>query len=85
MPSLVLDNIAPPQTDAVCNLGVFIHSQFLFKKQIAILAKMTFAQFHIVCQLCPFLDQEALFTVTYVVVTSRLDYCKVFYIGLLLK
>ena len=36
-------------------------------------------------QLCPFLDQESLQTVTHALVISRIDYCNALYMGLPLK
>ncbi|XP_070796004.1 proto-oncogene Mas-like [Pituophis catenifer annectens] len=44
-----------------------------------------FAQVHLVCQLRPFLDRDALCTVTHALVTSHLDYCNSLYMGLPLR
>lgn len=48
--------VALPKTDSVHNLGVILDLQFLVKEQVAVVAQRAFAQLHIVCQLCPFLD-----------------------------
>uniref|UniRef100_A0A8C7DX51 MYCBP associated protein n=1 Tax=Naja naja TaxID=35670 RepID=A0A8C7DX51_NAJNA len=45
-------------------------------------ARGAFAQVRLVRQLCPFLDRDALRTVTHALVTLRLDYCNALYLGL---
>lgn len=50
-----------------------------------VMARRTFAQFQVVSQLHPFLDQEMLLTVTYDLMPSYLDYCKALNLGLCLK
>lgn len=54
----------------------------MFDEQVAAITRRSFAQFYLMWQLYLFLDQEALFTVTLVLVKN---YCNVFCIGLLLK
>lgn len=78
LPPLVLDNMALPQTDFVHNLEIAFDSQFLFKEQVAAIARRAFSQPH-VQQLCLFLDREALVSFTYAWVTSQMDYCNVLY------
>lgn len=39
------------------------------------MAKKAIAQLHLVCQLHPFLGQEALQTVTHIIVSSWFNYC----------
>lgn len=50
------DRVALPKTDSVHNLEGILDLQFLVKEQVAVVAQRAFAQLHIVCQLCPFLD-----------------------------
>lgn len=72
LPSLVLDEVVLSQTDPVCNMGFFqIHNSY-------------FAQLRVVYHLCPFLECEALLTVTHTL-TFRIDYCNMLYGGLPLK
>lgn len=52
---------------------------------MAAVARRTFAHLWVVCQLCPYLDREALFRVTHTLVTSRLDFYNMVYMGLPLK
>lgn len=63
--SLVLDGMLLPQAELGHNLGVLLDSQFLTEKQVTAMARRVFAQ------LCcaPFLDFEALLTVTLALVT----------------
>ena len=49
------------------------------------MARGAIAQLRVVCQLQPFLEQEALRTVTYALVISHIDYCNAIYMGLPLK
>lgn len=83
--SLELDGIALPQTDPVHNLGVLLDSRLLLEEQVAAMARRAFAQLRVVHQLRPFLDRDALRTVTHALVISRIDYCNAFYMGLPLK
>ena len=53
--------------------------------QVSAVARNVFAQLKLLCQLCPFLEMSNLATVTHALVTSRLDYCNVLYVGLPLK
>lgn len=77
-PSLVLNGIALPQTGQVCDLGDFLDSQLPLGEQVPVVAKRAFAQLHAVCQLCPFLDREALLSVlTPALITSCIDSCNV--------
>lgn len=41
---------ALPQTDPVCNLGLFLDSQYLLDDQVALVARRVFAQL-LVCQM----------------------------------
>ena len=48
-------------------------------------AKSTFYQLRLIYQLCPYLDRDSLATAIHALITSRLDYYSVLYVGLLLK
>lgn len=62
IPSLSLDGIAFSLSRLACNLKVFVDSQLLLEEQVSAVARKTFVQFHLVYQLCHFLDQGALMT-----------------------
>lgn len=68
-----------------CNVGVLLHSRLLLKEQVVVRAKEALAQIHLVHQLCPFLDQEALIMIIHALITSDLDYCNVLYVELLMN
>lgn len=48
----------PPIQKWYVHSGVFLESQLLLKDQVAAVVKKAFAQFHLVCPLDLFLDQE---------------------------
>lgn len=75
---------ALPQRDPVHNLGVLLVSQILLNEQVAVVARRAFAQPRLVHQLCLFLNWQVLFSVIYALVTSKLNYCNVLCLGLLL-
>lgn len=55
------------------------------EEQVAAATKKAFAHLHLIHQLYPYLNWEALCTVTHVLITSHLNYCNAFYMGLFLK
>lgn len=57
----------------------------LLEKQVAAIARRGLAHLKIMYQLCPFLDWEALLTVTHIFVISCLDHCNVLRMRLPLK
>lgn len=67
---LILDGVALPQTNTMFNLGVLLDSQLPLKKQMAVVAKRTFAQLWVVNQLFPFPDWNTLLSITYAFVIS---------------
>lgn len=77
MQSSVLDGVAVPQTDLMCNLGVLLDSQLLLKSRCA------YKGFSMLSCCAPvvFLHRRAQLIVTSALVTSQLDYYHVFYIG----
>lgn len=52
--------------------GFLLGSRLLIKEQVAVLVEMAFARVCVVWQLCPFLDQGALLTVTHVSKSLRI-------------
>ncbi|KAF7252606.1 putative RNA-directed DNA polymerase from transposon BS [Varanus komodoensis] len=52
---------------------------------VTAVARSTFLQLRLIHQLRPFLENDCLATVTHTLVTSRLDFCNVLYMGLPLK
>lgn len=73
---LMLDGVACPLKDQVRSLGV------LLDEQIAAVSRSTFHQPRPVYYLHTFLDKKDLTTVSPALVTSRLNYCNVLYVGL---
>ncbi|XP_058042561.1 retinoic acid-induced protein 2 isoform X2 [Ahaetulla prasina] len=71
--------------ERVRNLGVLLDGRLSFDDHLVAVSKRAFHQVRLVRQLRPFLDREALCTVTHALVTSRLDYCNALYMGLPLK
>lgn len=49
------------------------------------MVKMASVQLHVMCCLYPFLDRKTLCTITNALVTSQMDYCNKFSMGLPLK
>ena len=82
---LVLDGVTLPLKTQVCSLGVLLDSALSLDAQVSGVARSPFAELKLVRQLRPFLEKSDLATVTHALVTSRLDYCNVFYVGLPLK
>lgn len=75
-----------PKTKRVHNLGVFQDSQCLLKEQSGSEDQRRLCPDPL-SQLCPFIpwDREVLLMVTYALVTSRLEYYNVLYLGLLIN
>lgn len=78
--SLVLDGVIFLQITLVCQ-----NSQLLLKEQIVTVARKGFPQMHHMHQMCPFLDGEVFLTMTQGLVSSHVDYCNEFCVGLTLK
>uniref|UniRef100_A0A2D4FU67 Uncharacterized protein n=1 Tax=Micrurus corallinus TaxID=54390 RepID=A0A2D4FU67_MICCO len=64
------------------NLGVLLNSQLKLEHHLSAVTRGIFAQVRLVHQLRPYLDREALLTVTHALVTSRRDYCNALYLVL---
>lgn len=62
-------------------LGAFLHTRLLLEEQMAALAWgwVGYAHFRVVHDLCLFLDQKALLTITHAFMSSHLDYCHTLY------
>ena len=69
----------------MCSLGMLLDLELSLEAQVNSVAKSTFYQFMLIYQLCPYLDRDSLATVIHALITSRLDYCNVLYVGLPLK
>uniref|UniRef100_R4GD80 Reverse transcriptase domain-containing protein n=1 Tax=Anolis carolinensis TaxID=28377 RepID=R4GD80_ANOCA len=81
----VLDGVALPLKTQVPSLGVLLDSSLSLEPQVSVVARGAFVQLRRMCQLCPFLGRSDLAMVVHALVTSRLDYCNAFYVGLPLK
>ncbi|KAF7250284.1 Band 4.1-like protein 4A [Varanus komodoensis] len=71
--------------DRVCSLGVLLDPELLLDTQVTAVARSAFHQLQLIHQLCPYLEDNCLATVTHALVTSRLDFCNMLYVGLPLK
>uniref|UniRef100_A0A8C6XI90 Reverse transcriptase domain-containing protein n=1 Tax=Naja naja TaxID=35670 RepID=A0A8C6XI90_NAJNA len=80
--SLAIGGAVLPPVDGARNLGVLLDVRLQLEEQVGTIARGAFAQLRLVHQLRPFLDRDALRTVTHALVTSRLDYCNALYLGL---
>ncbi|XP_058023921.1 uncharacterized protein LOC131190598, partial [Ahaetulla prasina] len=74
-----------PLGEVISGLGVLLDGRLSFDDHLAAVSRRAFYQVRLVRQLRPFLDRDALCTVTHALVTSRLDYCNALYMGLPLK
>ncbi|KAF7242353.1 putative RNA-directed DNA polymerase from transposon BS [Varanus komodoensis] len=82
---LVLNGVALPLRDRVLSLGVLLDPELSLEAQVTAVARSTFLQLRLIHQLRAFLENDCLATVTHALVTSRLDFCNVLYVGLPLK
>uniref|UniRef100_A0A8C6YEM4 Reverse transcriptase domain-containing protein n=1 Tax=Naja naja TaxID=35670 RepID=A0A8C6YEM4_NAJNA len=82
VPSLVMGEEVLPPVDRARNLGVLLDSWLKLEEQVGAVARGAFAQVRLVRQLRPYLDWDALCTITQVLMVSRLDYCNALYLGL---
>ncbi|KAF7252275.1 Succinate dehydrogenase assembly factor 3, mitochondrial [Varanus komodoensis] len=83
--NLVLNGVALPLRDKVRSLGVLLDPELSLKAQVTAVARSAFFQLRLIHQLRPYLENDCLATVTHALVTSRLDFCNAFYVGLPLK
>ncbi|KAF7246206.1 NIPA-like protein 2 [Varanus komodoensis] len=83
--NLVLNGVALPLRDKVRSLGVLLDPELSLEAQVTVVARSAFFQLRLIHQLCPYLEYDCLVTVTHALVTSRLDFCNVLYVGLPLK
>ncbi|KAF7235274.1 hypothetical protein EYD10_17889 [Varanus komodoensis] len=82
---LVLNGVAFPLKDMVRSLGVLLDLEMTLEAQVLAVVRSAFHQLRLIHQLCPYLEDDCLATVMHVLVTSRLDFCNVLYMGLPLK
>ena len=66
-------------------MGVLLEPSLSLEAQVASVARSAFYQLRSVAQLRPYLDRDSLASVVHALVTSKLDYCNVLYMGLPLK
>lgn len=67
------------------SLGVLRDLALLLDKQVSAVARSTFYHLYQVCHLCPFLIKKDLCINIPALVTSRIDYCNMFCVGLPLE
>ncbi|KAF7234897.1 E3 ubiquitin-protein ligase TRIM21 [Varanus komodoensis] len=82
---LVLNGVALPLRDKVHSLGVLLDPELSLEAQVTAVARSAFLQLRLIHQLRPYLEYDYLATATHALVTSRLDFCNVLYVGLPLK
>ncbi|KAF7243828.1 Alanine--glyoxylate aminotransferase 2, mitochondrial [Varanus komodoensis] len=82
---LVLNGVALPLKDEVRSLGLLLGPELTLEAQVLAVARSAFHQLRLIHQLRPYLEDDCLATVTHALVTSRLDFCNVLYVGLPLK
>ncbi|KAF7240555.1 Thromboxane-A synthase [Varanus komodoensis] len=82
---LVLNGVVLPLRDRVRSLGVLLDPELSLEAQVTAVARSAFLQLWLIHQLRPFLEHDCLATVTHTLVTSRLVFCNVLYVGLPLK
>ncbi|XP_053104853.1 leucine-rich repeat-containing protein 39 isoform X1 [Hemicordylus capensis] len=78
----VLDGVTLPQKEHVRSLEVLLDPSLSLVSQVETVARSAFYQLRMICQLHLFLELDDLKTVVHLLVTSRLDYCNVLYVGL---
>ncbi|XP_058023847.1 uncharacterized protein LOC131190529, partial [Ahaetulla prasina] len=71
--------------DDTQNLGVLLDGRLSFEDHLTTVSRKAFYHVRLIRQLRPFLDRDALCTVTHALVTSRLDYCNALYMDLPLE
>ncbi|XP_053150941.1 nuclear receptor subfamily 2 group F member 6 isoform X4 [Hemicordylus capensis] len=79
--NLVLEGVTLSLKDKVRSLDPTLS----LEAQVAVVCRSAFYQLQLVRQLRPYLEKLDLTSVTHALVTSRLDYCNVLYVGLPLK
>ncbi|KAF7247602.1 Cytosolic 5'-nucleotidase 3A [Varanus komodoensis] len=82
---LVLNGATLPLRDKVRSLGVLLDPELSLEAQVTAVARNAFLQLRLINQLRPYLEYDSLAMVTHALVTSRLDFCNVLYVGLPLK
>uniref|UniRef100_A0A8C7E7H9 Reverse transcriptase domain-containing protein n=1 Tax=Naja naja TaxID=35670 RepID=A0A8C7E7H9_NAJNA len=85
VPPLSMGGEVLPPVDRVHNLGVLLDSQLSLEEQVGAVTRGAFAEVCLVRQLCPYLNRDALRTVTHALVTSQINYCNALYMGLPLR
>uniref|UniRef100_A0A8D2J284 Reverse transcriptase domain-containing protein n=1 Tax=Varanus komodoensis TaxID=61221 RepID=A0A8D2J284_VARKO len=83
--NLVLNGVALPPRAKVRSLGMLLDPELSLEAQVTTAARSAFLQLRLIHQLRPYLEYDCLATVTHALVTSHLDFCNAFYVGLPLK
>uniref|UniRef100_A0A8C6Y4J2 Reverse transcriptase domain-containing protein n=1 Tax=Naja naja TaxID=35670 RepID=A0A8C6Y4J2_NAJNA len=81
-PSLAIGGEVLPPVDRAWNLGVLLDIWLRLEEQVGAVARGPLPSSALFVKLRPFLDRDALRTVTHALVTSRLNYCNTLYLGL---
>lgn len=69
--------------DAALTLKSSVHTLgLLLDVQVVAMDRSAYYQLRLIYQLHPFRYKKNLANITYVLITSRLDYCNAFYVGL---
>ena len=74
-----LDGVTLPLKDRVHSLGVLLDPGLILEAQVDSVSRGAFLHLRRIYQLCPYLDERSLATVTHALVTTRLHYCIVLY------
>ncbi|KAF7249458.1 RNA-directed DNA polymerase from mobile element jockey [Varanus komodoensis] len=82
---LVLNGAKLPLRDKVRSFGVLLDPELSLEAQVTAVARSAFLQLRLINQLRPYLEYDCLAMVTHALVTSCLDFCNAFYVGLPLK
>ena len=83
-----LDKVALPLKDRVCSLGVLLDPGLTLEAQVDLVSRGALLQLQRIYQLHFYLEERSLAIVTHAthaLLTTRLDYCNVLYVGQPLK
>uniref|UniRef100_A0A8D2Q3W3 Reverse transcriptase domain-containing protein n=1 Tax=Varanus komodoensis TaxID=61221 RepID=A0A8D2Q3W3_VARKO len=83
--NLVMNGVVVRLRDKVRSLGVLLDPELSLEAQVTAVARSAFFQLWLIHQLRTYLENDCLATVTHALVTSRLDFCNMLYVGLPLK
>lgn len=81
----MLDGVVPTRKADIHSLGILMDKELVLEVQVVAMSRSVYYQLRLLCQLHPLLDKTFLVMVTHALISSKLDYCKFFYVGLHLK